>query len=401
MPETGANSQPQSMTWPFLLRIVAKAALLFALCNILFAALMPLEALGSISLYNTLLPGRQRLPYGENPAESYNLSLYNVPAMLASHAVSRPKAAGEFRILLIGDSSTWGWILRNEDTLAGRLNAMAVIAAGERRVVAYNLGYPIMSLAKDLMLLDAAMAHEPDAIVWLVTLESFPRNKQLMPPLLQNNPARVRRLIEAYHLNLDRNDPRFVEPDFLNRTIAGQRRALADLLRLQIYGFSWAATGIDQAIPDEIRLRQSDFDEDASWQGDAGPVKLDEDALAFDVLAAGVKMAGAAGVPIVIVNEPMFISSGRNSDLRYNSFYPRWAYDRYRDLLNEAARANGWRYLDVWNRIAPREFTDTPVHLTPEGSQQFAEMIVNEIVRELPLPAGADSWAGVAQKRQR
>ena len=40
----------------------------------------------------------------------------------------------------------------------------------------------------------------------------------------------------------DPDDRRFVEPGFLERTIAGQRRALADLIRLQLYGFSWAAT---------------------------------------------------------------------------------------------------------------------------------------------------------------
>jgi hypothetical protein len=60
-------------------------------------------------------------------------------------------------------------------------------------------------------------------------------------------------------LNLDPSDPRFVAPDFLGKTIVGQRRNLADWLRLQALGFSWAATGIDQAIPAEIKLRQSDL----------------------------------------------------------------------------------------------------------------------------------------------
>lgn len=44
--------------------------------------------------------------------------------MFASHVVSgRPSA--EFRVFLIGDSATWGWLLRNEETLAGQLNALA------------------------------------------------------------------------------------------------------------------------------------------------------------------------------------------------------------------------------------------------------------------------------------
>jgi hypothetical protein len=105
---------------------------------------------------------------------------------------------------------------------------------------------------------------------------------------------------------------------------------------------------------------------------------LTEQELAYDALAAGVDMAG--DVPLLIVNEPMFISSGRNSDLRYNSFYPRWAYDQYRKLLQETAAANNWRYLDLWDSIPPGEFSDTPVHLTPVGSRQMSAHLSEEIL---------------------
>ena len=85
-------------------------------------------------------------------------------------------------------------------------------------------------------------------------------------------------------------------------------------------------------------------------------------------------------VPLLLVNEPMYISSGENSDLRYNSFYPRWAYDQYRQLLGQKAQSEGWPYLDLWDQIAPEEFSDTPVHLTPEGSRRMAEMIAPVIL---------------------
>ena len=65
-------------------------------------------------------------------------------------------------------------------------------------------------------------------------------------------------------MGLDPDDADLNDPDFLGRTIIGQRRALADLLRLQIYGFSWAATGIDQAVPEEIPLRADDLEPDVS-----------------------------------------------------------------------------------------------------------------------------------------
>ena len=215
------------LSWPVLGRLLLKVAALFLLFNLLFAALFPLEFLGRLSLYNSLLPGRDRLPYGEVPAESYNLSLNNIPAMLASHQVNQAKAPDEFRVLVIGDSGTWGWLLDPADTLAGQLNAAGLTTADGRSVVAYNLGHPLMALSKDLLLLDAALAAEPDLILWPVTLQSLPREQQLVPPLVQENPERMRRLIDEFDIKLDPDDDRFVDPDLLARTIVGQRRCSA------------------------------------------------------------------------------------------------------------------------------------------------------------------------------
>ena len=373
------DDRKKVINWGFPLRVVGKALVLLILLNLIFAALYPMEALGQLSLYSWLLPGRERLPYGENSALSYNLSLYNVPAMMASHIAQRPKTEDEYRVLLIGDSASWGWFLDNDDTLAGQLNALDLRREDGKRVVVYNLAYPVMSLTKDLMFLDAARGYDADLILWPVTLESFPREKQLFAPVVQQNPERVRPLIETYDLGLDTADVRFVDPTFLVKTAVGQRRNLADLIRLQLYGFSWAATGIDQYIPGEITLRRSDFEPDVSWQTFPEPVTFTEEDLAWEVLDAGRALAGET--PVLLVNEPMFISSGSNSDLRYNSFYPRWAYDQYRQLLGEKAQQEEWLYLDLWDRIAPQEFTDTPVHLTPQGSRQLAELLAEEILK--------------------
>lgn len=378
MPGHTANDASAARDWRALGRIALKAALLFLLANALFAAARPLDTLGRLSLYNLVFPGRQRLPYGEVPSADYNLTLNNLPAMFAAHELSRRKAEDEFRVVVVGDSGTWGWFLDNRDTLAGQLNALDLRAAGGRRVVAYNLGYPVMSLTKDLLLLDAAMDYEPDLILWPVTLQSFARGRQLDHPLLQQNAARVRGLIDRYDLALDAADPRFADRDFLDETIIGRRRDLADLLRLQTYGLAWAASGRDQAIPTEISRRKSDLEADEGWLDVVAARPLTEDDLTFDVLRAGRARAGAA--PIVLVNEPMFISDGANSDVRYNSFYPRWAYDQYRSLLGAAAATGGWAYLDLWDAIPPEEFTDTPVHLTPHGTRLLAEMLAPAIL---------------------
>ena len=356
----------------FLLRVTLKALVLFVLANLLLIPADPLPMLGRVSGYNLLWPGRQRLPYGEDPARSYNLSLYSLEAMFASHAVARPKAPDEYRVLLVGDSSVWGFLLPPEHTLAAQINALNLSAPDGRRVLTYNLGYPILSLTKDLLLLSRLQSYDPDLIIWLVTLESFPHGKQLFPPLVQNNPGPVRALIAEHGLSLDPAAPDFVVPTVWDRTFIGRRRALADLLRLQLYGPLWAATGIDQDIPETFTPRSEDLEPDETFHG-FQPPSLSPDDVAFDVLAAGVAEAGPT--PIVIVNEPMFVSAGENSDIRYNFFYPRWAYDDYRQLLAAEAAARGWAYADLWDAVDNTEFTDSPIHLTPRGSAQLAARV--------------------------
>lgn len=359
-----------------LKRLLLKTAILFVVLNGLFT-LVSLDWLGGVSLYNGLVPGRERLPYGENPADSYNLSLNNLPAMLNSHTISQPKADNEYRILLIGDSGVWGWFLDNPHTLAGQLNSRHLQTSDGQNITFYNLGYPIMSLTKDLLILDAGLAHDPDLIIWLVTLESFPFDKQLLPPLVQHNPHRLQPHFATTHLSASD----FTTPTIWERTIVGQRRPLADLFRLQFYGISWGATHIDQAIPTEFTPRQSNFETDISWQTYSEPTTLTQADLAFDILAAGINSAN--NTPIWVVNEPIFISDGENSDLHYNAWYPRWAYDEYRHLLSETADTNNWLYFDLWDTIDPLEFTDSPVHLSPAGNHTLADQIQQHLCKTI------------------
>lgn len=367
-----------TVNWRFLFRLVVKTLLMFTACNLIFALTYPIEMLGRLSLYNTVIPGRVRLPYGENARDSYSLSLDNVPAMFASHLISRPKADDEFRVVLLGDSAAWGWLLPPDQTLAAQLNGQ-ILAQDGRRIITYNLGYPERSLTKDLLLLDEAMHYQPDLIVWLVTLESFARDGQMVTLVSQNLP-RIQALSATYGLSLVLDEQPFA---LVDRILIMNRRPLADWLRLQTYGFAWWATGIDQAIPDEYTARASDLTDNLSWHEFESPVELSSGDLAFEVLMAGVKRAG--DVPVLLINEPIYVSDGVNSDLRYNSWYPRWAYDDYRDVLRDVAEAHSLIYLDLWDAILPERFTDSPVHLNADGTGQLAaliaphiELIVNE-----------------------
>ncbi|MDW8396446.1 MAG: SGNH/GDSL hydrolase family protein [Anaerolineae bacterium] len=365
------------MTWDSqtVWRVILKAALLFGLTNLAFAVFDPIPALGRISLYNKVYPGRQRLPYGDNPALSYNLSPNDLNTMFAVHEVARPKPNDEFRVLVLGDSSVWGFLLRPTETLSAQINAAGLRWSDGRAVRAYNLGYPIMSLTKDLLLLNEGLRFAPDLVVWVVTLESFPRDKQLGHPLVRNNAGAVRSMINRYALALDPTDPALVERSFWDRTLVGRRRDVADWLRLQLYGLLWAATGVDQYYPETYEPAQRDLEADVAWHG-LRPPSLPAEALALDVLAAGVKMSHEAGAEVLLVNEPILISAGRNSDVRYNFFYPRWAYDDYRRILRQWAEAHQVRYLDAWDAVPEPEFTDSAVHLTPKGTRLFAERLL-------------------------
>jgi hypothetical protein len=363
----------------FLRNVILKGLVLFLVFDLLAAALP--AGIGKLSLYNTLFTGRLRFPFGEDSAQSYNLSLFNLDAMFASHVINAgPKPADEFRVIIIGDSSAWGILLRPEETLAGQLEAASLTTCNGKSVRVYNLGYPTISLTKDLMVLDYALRYQPDLILWPLTLEAFPADKQLTSPLVANNAARVDDLISRYNLSLDPSDPALVRPGWWGKTLIGQRRALADLFRLQMYGVLWSATGIDQTYPADYSRAQTDFDTDITFHGMAGPT-LDESQLAFDILEAGLTAAG--NIPVVLVNEPMLISSGANSDLRYNFLYPRWAYDDWRLMMEGKAASLGWNYLDLWNLVPTDQFTNSAIHMTPAGESLMVEQIKRSIQQQV------------------
>lgn len=357
--------------WRFARNVILKAVLLFVLLNLAYAIVYPRELLGSISAYNLIFPGRERFPHGDVPEKAFNITTSNLRAMLQSHVVSQVEAK-EFRIVVIGDSSVWGFLLKPGQTFSAKLNQMELSAPGGKPVRFYNLGYPTLSVTKDLLLLDRSLTYEPDMILWLVTLESLVNSAQLESPLLTLNPGPVNDLVGKYGLVLPGDGEGLELPTFLERTIIGNRVELAELLRLQIYGFAWAATGVDHYIPENYNERMEDLSSELEYKG-LQPGDLEPEDLFFDALKAGV--SSTDDIPVLIINEPIFISSGENSDVRYNFFYPRWAYDRYRSILGQQAEQHKWQYLDLWDLIPAEDFTDSAIHYSSVGNELMADRI--------------------------
>jgi hypothetical protein len=366
-----------SASWRFLCRVLVKAGLLLLLVTAISPILSPLPFWSRITLYNSIFPGRNRLPYGDDPPKSFNVTLVNIEAMFASHKLSgSQKTDDDYRVFLIGDSSIWGFLQPPEGTLSSKLNQIEINRRDGKTVRFFNLGYPTMSLLKDLLLLEEGLIYEPDLVLWFVTLESTPKIRQLDAPLVQWNPNRARSLIDQYHLDLSKTDQRFIDQTLWDRTILGSRKIIADHLRFQLYGMMWAATGVDHVVPEKYTLRSEDLPEDVSFHG-YYPGDLAQGDLAFDIIEVGMALSG--DVPVILINEPIFISPGGGGEDRYNFYYPRWAYDFYREVLRRKSEENGWRLIDLWDFMPPSAFTDTAIHTTEDGAQALAEALLDRL----------------------
>jgi hypothetical protein len=162
------------------------------------------------------------------------------------------------------------------------------------------------------------------------------------------------------------------EETLIEKTVVGRRSFLARLIKLQALGFLWHATGKDtNLVKDPVPL-PNDVTDIVEYR-ESPPGSDPRDFMLVDALAAGHDIAG--NIPVLLVNEPIFVATGLNSDIRYNNFYPRWAYDQYRTVVAAEAGGNAWNYLDLWDAFPPSYFTDSPLYLNAEGERLLAERL--------------------------
>lgn len=349
--------------------VVVKALCLFVLVNIVYVAATP--PIAEFSIYNYLIPGLERLPFG-NASDPYTVTMDNVDAMFAAHEISAAKASDEIRVVLVGDSSIFGESLLSDDTLSGQWNQLGPQCNG-KNIKIYNLGYPHPSIIKDLIFIEEVAEQQPDVIVWFVTLNTV-MNQYRLNPFLTGNRERALQMMEIYDIPFgSRKELSEQTPAFYQDTIVGQRSFLARWLKLQILGVLWYAAGDDFHLEHgSVEIISADVKKDPNYR-DLPPDSDLKESLLLGALTAGRDIAGE--IPVLLVNEPIFVANGMHSDVRYNDLYPRWAYDQYRGLLAEQAQKNSINFLDMWNTIPPEFFTDTPLHLSADGERVFAEQL--------------------------
>ena len=364
------------MPMKFFRNVLLKALLLFLVFNLVLVSLPPVSNTEQLSIYNNLVPGRPRFPFGENPQQAYNLSLYDVDAMYAALRVSAaPYEDDALRVFVFGDSSVWGTLLTPQETLTGQLNQLN-LSCNNQPLDFYNLGYPTISVTKDLMLMDRVKVYQPDMVLWLTTLEALPQDKQLASPLAANNPARIEKINVEYQMGLTVPE---AQTNWWSKTLWGRRRAIADWIRLQLYGIPWAATGIDQIYP-AYQPAAWDLEADQNYY-DFQPPQIPDGALAYSAFDAGKKLWG--DTPLLLVNEPIMISSGENSDIRYNYFYPRWAYDQYRESMIDLSIDQDIDYVDAWDWVAAQDFTNSAIHMNAAAEAGFAERLAAKVLKQV------------------
>jgi hypothetical protein len=326
-------------------------------------------------VYAALNLKRERFPISTSSPVDNALDAGNLDAMFASHVVSEPKASNEFRVLVLGDSAQWGIGLTPQQVLPGQLDALN-LTCDNKRVRVYNLSFPRSSATKDLMILDKALQFKPDMIMWFVTWYTLMPKTRIDHPLILQNPDEFYKLAHRFDFL-----PADYQPPTLLEQASYQNRTLFHIARYQMGALLQLATGLDQ-IPGPPEVLQNELTSETTFEG-LKPPTLKQSQVSLDQVKDFYILAG--NIPVLLVNEPMQIVSGvANSDIRYNSYYPRWVYDQYRQYFSEAAAQNSWDYLDLWNKYPAADFTDTPLHMNSQTQQLLAQALAPSIQKECP-----------------
>jgi hypothetical protein len=356
-------------------RVLAKGVALFLIFEFGFVTLHP--SLEWLNVYNSPALKRERFPVSTNAPEDAALDVYNLDAMFASHIVSEPKAANEYRVFILGDSSVWGVGLTPEQTLSGQMNALG-LKYGSKNVRVYNLSFPLPSSTKDLMILDKAMAYQPDKIIWLITWFTLIPKSRWDHILIRRNPDEMSKLGQRFNF-LSKNNQgsasSWITP------VKNQNQTLFWVLRYQLYSLINLATRMDQ-IPGPPEVLPQQLSRDPTFQG-MRPPTLNIASVSLDQVQDFYVLAG--NVPVLLINEPIeVLTNVPNSNIRYDVDYPRWVYDQYRQYMSAATAQNHWNYLDLWNVFPSRDFTDTPLHLMPADETELARMIAPAVTQGCP-----------------
>ena len=371
--------------------VLIKALLLFLAINLVYAWIDPSPA--KFTLINHLLPGFERFPVirkpetkGDGSVGIQTFVISNLDISLSAHKiVGTPKPADEYRVVLLGDSSMWGSGLTAQQTLVGIFNQAGLETCTGQKIHFYSLGYPGLSAAKDLLIMGRSDDYSPDMFLWTFSLWAF-NPKEQTPLIVSNNLTDYWNLVQRYNLDTTYElDKSLTDQNFWDKTLWGQRQKLH--FQLQINGFYlsrfyYGTDHIDSLIWKNKDLFIKPPGSDTLYDGHKLNTKLFKNnkwLRPFDTLRVAHEIAN--GRPLLLINEPIFITTGENSDIRYNFLYPRWAFDQFRDFIKNRTSEQKWIYRDYWDLLPQTDFFDSSFHRNAQGTLHLAEILIPDILQ--------------------
>lgn len=367
-----------------MLRVFAKALILLIALDLvlLVTGVDPSLAITRVNLWS--IAGKAGIPRLIAPSV-YVRGQLPLDGQLAAHTIAyMPKAADEFRVIILGDSAQWGYGLNPEDTLTEQLNAHGLHMNSGKRIVVFNLGLPNFSVVRDTVILDGVTRYQPDLVLWFVTAASLmdvhsdPNSVNSdLRTFFHLNAARLDSLLTRFHQEWFAEASRYygvVQPLPFWYAVSAVREQDAlpvwfDALLLPFTDhthydpYPVAQRMVRKLIPATAEL----------YDGAPDANILPNDSWAF--LTIGQTLSESAGARLLLINEPMFVGSGVHSDVNYNASVARTVYDRYRQALAQFAQAHAIAYLDLWDAIPPDHFTDTAFHADREGWALIADRL--------------------------
>jgi len=234
--------------------VLFKALILFVVINLVYAVIDPSPA--AFTLVNHILPGFERFPINRNlfiepdGATGFdNNAITDLDILFSTHVISgKPKETGEYRVILLGDSSTWGFGVSPDQTLSGVINHAELRTCNNELIRAYSLAWPSNSALKDLLIMARSDAYEPDMFIWLYSLQAFVPDRQ--STLAESNLPDYLDLVQHYQLDSSfQPEDSLSKPDFWDRTIWGQRLDLGTQIQVQGFALSRYFFGSDDISP--------------------------------------------------------------------------------------------------------------------------------------------------------
>lgn len=326
----------------------------------------------------------------------HKMTAWLEPALRQHEVCWRPAGrADEKRVFLLGNSGIYGFPLPIEQTLVQDLNEH--FEWTEPPAHFFNLAYVNSYHVKDAVILDEALAYEPDVVVFALTLDDFrvlvdTEWTWSLVEFLEVNGAAVKRFIHerppgleaeltqraSDTVDLDHPTP-LVYLRQLGRFFKVAVRRHADRVR-QWFDPAWDPDAGEFSPAPSLLKTRTDYD----------CARVEEifrtmftDWKERNVLAYLESVEKQTGAEVIVLNWPTVRQPiGRC----YNGRYTQQAYRDFNRWIGQETEARSLDYVDMHALLAPGEFFDS-LHPTAEGQSKIARALVPVVRKVLEAKA--------------